>query len=156
MIKLRVIGVGSVQGDDKVGWAFIDFFQAHAIYDVKDVEVIKCQTPATELFHLLQGAQRVILIDAVASDQAGKLYQLDLEELHLRQDFISSHGMDVVTALDLAKALNQLPSELSVFGVGLEAAPETLSGELSDDVKAALPGLLEMVVRAGNPYIQKK
>lgn len=144
MTKVRIIGVGSPVGDGALGWVFVDRFRQQARYDQSMVEVVKCLSPATELFSLLQGTELLILVDAVASDQAGKIYLLDQDELHLRQDFISSHGMDVVTALDLAGSLHLLPDRLWIYGIGVLESVEG-EGSLSGEVDQAVSLLVAQI-----------
>jgi hydrogenase maturation protease len=57
----------------------------------------------------------------------------------------STHAFDIAGAIELARALNQLPPRVVVFGI--EGANFEAGTELSGEVQAALPALVARVIQ---------
>jgi len=145
---VRIVGLGSPHGDDRAGWAAVAALAGAPL--PPRVELRTCASPATELLPALQGARRVILVDAVAGDAPGTIVRGDRGALAARRGGLSTHGVTLDTLLDLAETFGALPPELAWVGVTID--PAQANGEsLSVPVAAALPALaraaLEEAVR---------
>ena len=67
---------------------------------------------------LLQSSNRVILLDALLTDQApGVLVPLQADELMQSEKNLSSHAMSVANILQLTENLGGLPEQLWLFGI---------------------------------------
>ncbi len=124
MNDIRVIGIGSPFGADRLGWQVIDALRVSAP-TLSHVQLLHCRYPA-ELPNLLAGSVKAILIDALQGDYPlGTLLHLSMPDMPQAGLCISSHGMDVPAALQLTKALGNLPEQLLVLGmeVGKENQP---------------------------------
>jgi hydrogenase maturation protein HypF len=79
--------------------------------------------PGVTLVELMEGAEAVILIDAVRSGAApGTIHELSFDDLGLRgAHLVSSHDLDVATAVRLARQLGRAPDR--ALAIGLEVAP---------------------------------
>ncbi len=145
MSAVRIIGVGSAHGDDRLGWAVID-----ALRDVRlpdEVELHCIGAPATELLPLLMDARRVIIVDAVASDdRPGRLVRCDPRDLARGDGEVSGHGLSVDTALDLAEALGMAPETL-LLGLAVNARATRPGGGMTRAVSRALPTLVAAVAQ---------
>jgi hydrogenase maturation protease len=72
------------------------------------------------LIEAWKDAERVILIDAVASgEDPGTLHRLDAHDQTIPTRFFShsTHIFSVAEAVELARVLNQLPPYLTIFGI---------------------------------------
>lgn len=138
----RVICLGSPQGADALAWRLGDALEARIARTpgiAAGVEVVRCASPA-QLPGLLLGPQAVLILDAVAQWPAGTVRVLLPEQLEDAAAW-SSHGLGLVTALDLVRALGDLPSQVTILGLGVgcpDAEPETLVGAVFPAVWRAL------------------
>lgn len=143
-----VIGIGNVyRGDDGTGIV--------AVRQLKDqlppgVGVLEESGEGTSLMEAWKDADLVILIDAIRSGApSGTVYRLDAhaEEIPAKLFLCSSHAFGVAEAVDLARALNQLPRSLIVYGIEGQnfQAGEVLSLPVEEAIRAAvLQVLLEV------------
>jgi len=119
---IRVIGIGNVwRGDDAVGLQ-----AARRLRESlgPSVEVIEAEGDGLALLDLMEGIDRVILIDAVKGEgQPGATVRLDLST-ESRWGTVapcSTHAMGIADAIDLARAMGQLPKQLILFGIQIES-----------------------------------
>lgn len=112
---MRLLGIGSSFGADRLAWQAIDHL---AGLGLKDCELIKLDRPGSQLISHFQGADQVVIIDAVGlSDHPGRVIEIDLEKLHQLEYLTSSHGFGVAEALALAGQLGELPPRLHILGI---------------------------------------
>jgi hydrogenase maturation protease len=144
-MTLRIIGIGSPHGDDQVGWAAIDALE-HVTLPA-GTELHRVATPASQLLPLLSGADRVILVDAVASDDPpGSLIECAAKDLHRSPCDLSNHGLSVSAALNVADALGDLPQDVRIVGLAVDAL-DTPNATMTPVVLAAIPQLVAVVTR---------
>lgn len=118
-MRIRVIGVGSDWRDDDAGLRVARALAAGPL--PPQVAVACCERPLPDLLDALEGADAVILVDAMRSGAApGSVRRLSREELATRPA-ASSHGFGVARALSLAEVLHGGLPRLSI--VGIEAGP---------------------------------
>jgi hydrogenase maturation protease len=147
MTALRIVGIGSHVGDDRLGWMAVDALRGVPM--PADTELHTIASPATELLPLLQGAQRVILVDAVAcEDRAGSVVRCNPRDLERRGAAVSGHGLSVDMALDLAAALGELPAEVLLIGLAVDPSASLPGGRMTRAVSRALPTLVAEVAKA--------
>jgi hydrogenase maturation protease len=112
---IRILGVGSPFGADRLAWQAVDHL---AGLGLTDCELTKLDRPGSQLLAYLQGVERVVIIDAVRlSDNPGSVITIDLETLHQLEYLTSSHGFGVAEAIALAGQLGQLPSKFHILGI---------------------------------------
>jgi hydrogenase maturation protease len=139
-----LIGVGNpFRGDDGVGHWVVRALEKFALplrLRVSDGEI-------SGLLDCFAGAERVILIDAVAAETAGlevgELIELDGEDPALLESGLraSTHAMGIAEAIAMARALDRLPEQLSVIGI---ASSDFDHGQgLSQPVAAAAERLVQ-------------
>jgi hydrogenase maturation protease len=141
-----VIGLGnSLRGDDGVG---VRVAQALAEQELPgSVEVVDGGTLGLGIVPLMEGRQRVILVDAAeVGRDPGEFARFTLDEVHLLGDeqHVSVHAASLGDALQLAKVLHVLPDKVILFGV--QPATMQWASELSPQVEAALPELIAAVL----------
>ena len=132
----RIVTIGEAfRGDDGVGPAV-----AAALGDPPPgVEVIPCRDPA-DLVELVRGVAEVVVGDAVAASPAGRVLELSPEDCARDGATpMSSHGVGVLQALELAQVLH--PGEVApvrIVAVTIVPGPGVQTG-LSPAVTDAVP-----------------
>lgn len=146
--RVVIVGVGNpLARDEGLGPQAIERL---ARLDLPEaVEVIDAGTDLLAVIGDLEGAERVILIDAVqAGAEPGTIHRFTLEALLEKAadepEWRSAHDLTVVGAVRLAEAAGiRLPPTV-VFGV--EPGEVALGEGLTPAVEAALDGLIETVL----------
>jgi hydrogenase maturation protease len=146
--QILVIGLGNdYRGDDAVGRIAARRLKATA---GDDVRVVEESGEGASLIEAWKGADFVILIDAVHSGgAAGTIHRFDAGMRPVPSSFFhySTHAFSVAEAVELARALNQLPPRLRVYGiegknfdsrVGLSPEVEAAADEVLRSVKEEL------------------
>lgn len=148
MRNISIIGVGNIiMGNDGVG--------IHAVLKLREmelpagVEVFDAGTDAFYALEAMDGRDKAIILDACHGNNApGTLYRFTCNSLYeeWKQAFrLSMHDLNLIDIMIRAKEVYRLPREIVFMGV--EPAELKWSTELSLPVKAALPALIEMVLR---------
>ena len=117
--KVLVIGVGREErGDDGIGREVARRLRELQLPTVRILEV---GGDLTTLMEHWQGADTVILVDAVASgEEPGTVrrWALHRESLPSPLSFpVSSHGVGLAEVLELAQVLERLPPRLILYGI---------------------------------------
>jgi len=145
MKPIRIIGIGNAfAGDDAVGTLLVrrlDFDHSET------VEIVEAGLSGLSLLDIMEGAETVILIDAIHSNQApGTIHRLeiprDLEILHTHawgSKSPSTHSFGLGESLTLGATLGTLPPTVVVFGI--EIRDTTLGENPSSEVHQALDDL---------------
>ena len=136
---IRVFGIGSPFGDDRLGWRVAGMVQEtlQGLIAQAEVEVSVVDRPGAVLVAMLDGARGAILLDAVRSGAApGTLHRMAAAQLDRLPSPLSSHDLGVVSALQLARVLGVLPARTAVLGIELD--PEHQGADLSAAVSASL------------------
>ncbi len=141
-----LIGVGNpFRGDDGIGGVIVRQIREEIPSDVK---VLEETGDGAELLEAWTGADCVILVDAVQSGAPpGTLYRFDAQAEKLPTWFShsSTHSFGVAEAIELARLMEDMPSQLIVYGVeGLDFSPGT---ELSPDVLEVIPVAVHLILR---------
>ena len=112
-----VIGVGNRdRGDDGVGPLVVDEIRKRW----PGVKTYVAEGDLSDLAIRWRSDQSVVVVDAMHSGRpVGSIIEIDalIESLPTEQGLLSSHGVGLAEAIELARLLNRLPSELKVIGV---------------------------------------
>jgi hydrogenase maturation protease len=135
-----VIGVGNPhRGDDAIGPLVASRLKRRADSRFR---VIEQAGEGLALMEAWEGADTVIILDAAFSGKrAGTIHRIDASVESMPKDFLrcSTHALGVAEAIELARALDQLPRRVIVYGIegvsfeqgaGLSEAVEAASGKL--------------------------
>ena len=150
---LTILGVGSPFGDDRAGWAAAASLAASNLVtssaDQIDVRIL--DRPGSLLLAEFGQSGDVILIDALCSGALpGTIQRLDADGVCAARSLLSSHGVGVAQAVDLARSLGCLPARFVLFGI--EADRQHAGNGLSPAVREALPQLVEQVVQQAEAW----
>jgi len=140
------IGVGNpFRSDDGAGKAVVRRLRGAMPPDVKTFEETG---DGVELLEAWKGAECVILVDAVQSGAPpGTIHRFDAhtEKLPVWFSHSSTHSFGVAEAIELARAMGDLPPRLIVYGIeGLDFSAGT---ELSPEVTNVIPGAANLILQ---------
>ena len=140
-MKTLVLGIGNfLLGDEGVG-----VHAAHALMASdcpEGVTVLEIGTAILDALPALETADRVIILDAIKADgNPGSIYRIPLNGCQQKTSIASMHGFDIFRVMAMTGRKERLDGV--VFGV--EPYYMGWSMELSPQVKAALPALVDAV-----------
>lgn len=144
-MRAVVLGVGNpFRKDDGAGPAVTRRLDGRL---PEGVTIAAVPGSAAEILSAFAGAARAILVDATSSGAPpGTLQRWDAAAGPLPAALagVSSHGLGVAEAVELARALRQLPPSLMVYGI--EGADFGMGEGLTPAVAAAVEKVAEGVV----------
>jgi hydrogenase maturation protease len=146
MAAIRIIGLGNeFRGDDAVG-----LLAARRLRERLDlsVDVLEAEGDGLALLDLMEGADQVMLIDAVKSGgHPGTTIRLDLlEESHWgRLVPCSTHAIGIPEAIDLARELRRLPKQIILYGIEIGSLES--GAALSASVRGGLESVVEQMLK---------
>jgi hydrogenase maturation protease len=112
---VRVIGIGAEdRGDDAAGLLVARGVRAAA---PPGVEIVESPGDAGDLLTLLDGVERVVLVDAARGGGMPGAVELVPAGSAPRSSSRSTHGLGVAVALELAAALRMLPACVRLYVV---------------------------------------
>jgi hydrogenase maturation protease len=156
--KTLVLGIGNLLlGDEGIGVHAVRALQRETF--APEVEILEVGTAILDALPALEGADRVIVLDAMKYDgDPGTIYRIPLGRCESSQCIASMHGFDIFRVLALTG--REVPPEVMVFGV--EPCYLGWALDLSPQVTHALTFLIESVKKEikknfgnGSPQIAK-
>jgi hydrogenase maturation protease len=147
-MKTLVLGIGNdILGDDGVG---IHVARAVASkISTKEARVEETGAAGLSLLELIKGHERLIIADAILTDntQVGKIHRLTLKDLAKTNNSITPHDAALATTLEIGNSLfpGEMPREVVVYGVQTSNV-EQFSGKMSPAVKAAVPEVVRLIL----------
>ncbi len=143
--QVLIIGVGNeFRGDDAVGLLVARRAQSR----LPRAAVLEASGEGAALMQTWAGRENVILIDAVYSGgPAGTVYRFAAatEKIPTKFFHYSTHAFSVAEAIEMARALGQLPPRLMLYGI--EGGNFEAGARLSPEVERAAGEVLERVLQ---------
>lgn len=142
-----IVGIGNLlRGDDAIGQRVA---QAIRREGWPDVSVVTTKGENLDLYSVWKGYERVFVIDAMDRCTPGgdpvAFFAAREEPLPAAFEKTSTHGMGPGEAIELARALGELPASLTVVGI---AAKDFGFGEsLTDESQALIPTVVARIRR---------
>jgi hydrogenase maturation protease len=139
-----LLGMGSdILGDDAIG-----LLAARALREEfqQFMEITEAMTGGLKIMELLEGYEKVLILDAIMTKQypAGSILELTKEQFK-KTVAIAPHFVSLPEAIELAERLGiRFPKEIRILAMEINN-PYQITEELTPAVKAALP---EFVRRA--------
>jgi hydrogenase maturation protease len=132
--RVLIIGLGNeFRGDDGVGR-----YVSRSLRGVSGIEVVEQSGEGTALMDAWKNAVNVFLVDAVHSTAApGTIHRFEAHSGTIPAHFFhySTHAFSLAEAVELARALDQLPPRLIIYGI--EGGRFEHGNELSREVRQA-------------------
>ena len=142
--KILILGIGNLILRDE--WVCV-----HAVRELEErdlpshVEVIDGGTYLMDLLSVIQEAERIIVIDALkGGGEPGTIYRVIPDDLMAESErALSLHQVGLLETLGMVK---QLGGEPEVVIIGVEPKEISWGMELTPEVEAKLPKVIEMVL----------
>lgn len=136
-MKRSVIGIGSPFGGDRAGWLVVEQLQKTDGIDYQTLD-----RPGVALLEVMRGYDQVVLVDAVLMEEGGVVV-LDRQQVLARcRGGLSSHAAGVQEVVALGVALNELPQQFWLVGVGMVAPNEEPPPQLLEEAAQQVLALL--------------
>jgi len=122
-----------------------------------DVELWDGGTASFDLLDTLAGRRQVIIIDAVRTgSEPGTIFRFTPEDISARREQVTSlHQVGLLEALTVAEhLLDSAPQEVIILGIEPKEIDWGL--ELSPEVEAAVPKVIELVMEELDPFERKE
>lgn len=145
MARAIVLGIGNLdRGDDGAGRVLARRLRGLV---PPDVEILEHDGEATALVARLDGAPAAVIVDACQSGApAGTVHRFDANQAPLPAAHfgLSTHGFGLASALELARALSQLPQRCIVYAIEGECfeSGASLSGPVTDALDTLAPRIV--------------
>ena len=143
-MRTLILALGNeLMKDDGIG------LKAGRILAEKGYNVLDVGTDIFMLSAHYKGEERLIIIDAILSEKfrPGEIIHLSGEEVFekLKAEIRSAHFMGAIDGLKLLMAMDERLAKADIHFIGVVAKEIDLGMELTDDVKNALPRVVELV-----------
>lgn len=127
LTKTVIIGIGSPQKGDDLGWIIIDRLLQNkniSLLKEKGLSLIKLDRPGLSLIESISPYDHVLIIDAINPESDTHTIKpsficLDARQLISPTSQLSSHEVGLIETVTLLKSLQLLPKQLIVFGVSV-------------------------------------
>ncbi len=143
-MKTLILALGNeLMKDDGVG------LKIGRLLKEKGYNVLELGTDIFRLQTYYNGEEKIIIIDAILSEKfkPGEVIYLKDEEVFekLKAEIRSAHFMGAVDGLRLLITLDERLAKVELHFIGIVAKEIDLGMELSEDVKKAIPKVIEIV-----------
>jgi hydrogenase maturation protease len=152
---MLVIGIGNdYRNDDGAGLAVSRKLHSRGI---PYIQVVEYAGNGLSLIEAWQNASHVFVIDAVSSGASpGTIYRFDaaVQPLPTSCMFHSTHALGLAESIELARALDQLPSHFIVYAI--EGKDFSTGTGLSQKVESAVDEVVERLLIEGqslDPFV---
>jgi hydrogenase maturation protease len=144
----RIIGVGQQwAGDDGVGIAVIRRLREMSVLSI---DLVEAPDPTQLVTLLTDGANPVVIVDAVLDEgPAGRVLVDPQRPDPLSEHLLSTHGLGVMEAIELARIAHpeEVSQEIFIVGITIQSAGRggsVLSAAVADAVPPAAARALEI------------
>ncbi|MCD4806444.1 MAG: hydrogenase maturation protease [Methanococcoides sp.] len=151
--SVRIIGCGNtLMGDDGVGVRVVEALKKEGSDLPEDIDVLDAGVCGLDILNLLEGVDKVIIVDSMVgrgSTKKGSILRFELEDL-FNKDYenvglLSAHDIGISDILAIGKHVQDLP-DIIVFGIEISEIKEELSMDLSPEVLAAVDRVIPYIV----------
>jgi hydrogenase maturation protease len=149
-MKTLVLGLGNpLLRDDSIGLRVVRELRQHC-QDDRNIEIGEDYWGGLRLMERMIGYDRVIIVDAILTDQKpGSIHILSTDDIPTQRS-ASVHDVNLPTALEFGRRAGaQLPESSAITLIGIEAVDvQTFDETLSPALERALPHAVETVLMA--------
>jgi hydrogenase maturation protease len=112
----------------------------------QNIELIDAGVDIVQILSELSKFEKIIIIDAIKTDEVGMLYKFKADELrNLKSNLISTHNITLPHVLELLKILNKKSlDKIIIYGIGIKNIK--LGKGLSKKLKKIVPRIVEKIL----------
>ena len=143
--KIVVLGVGNeLLSDEGIGVHVVKALLKENILP-PEVEVMEGGTDGFGLINIITDTDRLIVIDSIkGGSEPGSLYKFDIEDAPAPPDIFktSVHQIGILEVINLSSLIGKTPKTTVI---GVEPKSVSTGMELSKEVRAKIPRVIELV-----------
>lgn len=143
--KIVVLGVGNeLLSDEGIGVHVAKEIQKKKIFS-PEIEVMEGGTDGFGLINIITDTDRLIVIDSLkGGSEPGTIYKFDIEDAPGTPDIFktSVHQIGILEVINLSSLIGKTPVTTVI---GVEPKSISTGMELSEEVKAKIPRVIELV-----------
>jgi hydrogenase maturation protease len=142
MERILILGVGNpILSDDRIGLLVVEKLASTPLNtsDIAEVSIGTATEGGLEFMEKLEGYDRAIVIDAMMTGEleVGEIRELKLDDLQQTSNLLSSHGIDLRTAVEFGRNIGtKMPEKIRIFGIEI-SDNLTVSEDMAPRVEAA-------------------
>jgi len=146
---VRILGCGSpLMGNDGVGLKVIEALHKTELKDLKDLDIEDAGVCGLDLLNLIDGARKVIIVDAVLADSLpGSVHLIEGKDLLQGAEFhplVSVHDLTITDVLMIGEQIQTLP-EIVVIGIEIGTIITEASREISPEVLEGVDKAIKLI-----------
>jgi len=149
--RILILGLGNpLLGDEGIGVRVVEELKRLELPE--RVAVVEGSTTGLGLMSLMEGYQRVVIVDAAdMGHPAGRVVRFTPSEVQFKTEetLLSLHQIGLGEILALASALEAAPAELVI--VGIQPSRMEAGAGLSSEVEKAVPQIIRIVLEELDP-----
>jgi hydrogenase maturation protease len=135
---VRILGCGSpLMGNDGIGLKVIEALHKTELKDLKDLDIEDAGVCGLDLLNLLEGARKVIIVDAILADSPpGTVHRIEGKDLLDGTEphpLVSMHDLTITDVLKIGEQVQSLP-EVVVIGIEIGSPVTEITQEISPNV----------------------
>ena len=119
--RTAIIGIGSPNEGDELGWKVIDKLQKNERIDElkkKGLSLFKLDRPGILLGESIKDYDHVLIVDAIKPDKVNQSFiYINGNQLISTSSQLSSHETGVIESVILLESLDLIPKQLVIVGV---------------------------------------
>ncbi|WP_333783933.1 HyaD/HybD family hydrogenase maturation endopeptidase [Thermocrinis sp.] len=145
-MSILILGVGNILlSDEGLGVRAVEKLKEGYIFP-ENVKLLDGGTLGIDLLYFLEGAERLIIVDAVmGGGPPGTLYKFSGDEVKAYfRGKVSAHELGIQEVLGIAQLTGKYPKEVVV--IGMEPESLEISLELSQTVRNSLEKLVKLII----------
>jgi len=124
-------------GNDGIGLKVIEALHKTELKDLKDLDIEDAGVCGLDLLNLLEGARKVIIVDAILADSPpGTVHRIEGKDLLDGTEphpLVSMHDLTITDVLKIGEQVQSLP-EVVVIGIEIGSPAAEFTQEISPDV----------------------
>ena len=144
-MRTLVIGVGNlIRCDDGAGIHVVNKLEGRSPH----IDTLDVAMGSIDILEAMMGFDRVFIVDAIKTGaQPGTVFHVNLAQGEEPPAVTHSHGVDLVTTIQLGKRLfpENMPREIHVIGIEAQDT-HTLSERCTEPVRAAVERVVDEIL----------
>lgn len=146
---VRVLGCGSpLMGDDGIGLKIIEALKKTELEELEGLEIADAGVCGLDLLNLIEGARKVIIIDAVLTgSRKGSVHRIEGRDLIKGTEphtLVSVHDLTITDVLRIGEQIQSLP-EIVVIGIEIGELATEISMDISPEVLKAVDEAMKLI-----------